>query len=146
MHQNIEIALMKTQSIAFRTWLGRRFTFQQDNEPKHTARLVYWLLCDCPWVAQSQTRIVLNPVKYFCRNLKMCVCPHPTWKRLRGEEVRRQMADNWQMLKRKACRIKQKRLEAVKVLNLLAIASVLVQVNRLRVWILRQCTYLGFYF
>ncbi len=44
----------------------------------------------------------LKPVKYFWRNLKMCICPHLTWQSLRGEEVRRQMADNCQMLMSKA--------------------------------------------
>ncbi len=31
----------------------------------------------------------LNAVKYFWRNLKMCVCHHPTWQSLkwRGEEI-----------------------------------------------------------
>ncbi len=60
----------------------------------------------------------LNPVKFFWRNLKMCVSPHPTWQSLRGEEVRRRIAYNCQMLMSKACRNKQKRLEAVKVLQL----------------------------
>ncbi len=35
------------------------------------------------WPSHSQS---LNPIKYFWRNLKMCVCPHPTWQSLRGEE------------------------------------------------------------
>ncbi len=66
----------------------------------------------------------LNPVKYFWRNLKMCICPHSTWQSLRGKEVRRRMADNCQMLMSKACRIIHKKLSA-----------------ELRVWILMQCTY-----
>ncbi len=32
--------------------LGRRFTFQQDSDPQHTARVAYRQLCECPWVAQ----------------------------------------------------------------------------------------------
>ncbi len=59
---------------------GRRFTFQQDNESKHTARLACTQLCE--WPGQS---LRLNTIKYFWRNLKMCVCPHPTWQR-REEE------------------------------------------------------------
>ncbi len=51
----------------------------------------------------------LNPIIYFWRNLKMCICLHPTWQSLKGEEVRRKIADNWQMLMSKACRIKQKK-------------------------------------
>ncbi len=38
--------------------LGRRFTFQQDSEPKHTARVAYTQLCGCPWVAQPQEKNV----------------------------------------------------------------------------------------
>ncbi len=52
------------------------------------------------WTSHS---LGLNPIKYFWRNLKMCVCPHPTWQSLRGEEVRRRMADNCQMMMCKAC-------------------------------------------
>ncbi len=73
--------------------LGRRY-----NEPKHTARVNV-----LEWPSLG-----LNAIKYFWRNLKMCLCPHPTWQTLRGEEVRR-MADNCQMLMRKTCHIKQKK-------------------------------------
>ncbi len=34
--------------------LGRRFTFQQDSDPKHTARVAYTQLCECLWVAQAE--------------------------------------------------------------------------------------------
>ncbi len=37
----------------------------------------------------------LNPIKHFWRNLNMCVCLDPTWQSLRGEETRRQRADNY---------------------------------------------------
>ncbi len=73
--------------------LGRRY-----NEPKHTARVNV-----LEWPSLG-----LNAIKYIWRNLKMCLCPHPTWQILRGEEVRR-MADNCQMLMRKTCHIKQKK-------------------------------------
>ncbi len=64
--------------------LGRRFTFQWDSDPKHTARVAYGLLCECPW--EPSHSLGLNAIKYFCKNLKMCIFPHPTWKRCRGEE------------------------------------------------------------
>ncbi len=116
--------------------LGRRFTFQQDSDPKHTTRVAYRQVCECPWVAHLQPGI--DPIKYFWRNLKMCICPHPTWQSLRGEEVRRRMADNCQILMCNTCRIKQKRLEAVKVLQL----NIL-----LKVWILiMQFNYFSFFF
>ncbi len=87
--------------------LGRRFTFQQDHDPKHTARVAYDNSVNVlEWPSQS---LSLNPIKYFWRNLKMCICPHPTWQSLRGEEMRRRIADNCQMLMNKACRIKQKK-------------------------------------
>ncbi len=95
---------------------GRRFTFQQDNEPKHTARVAYRQLCECPWVAQREPE--LEPNEIFLEKPENVYLPHPTWQSLRGEEVRRRMADNCQMLMSKACRIKQKRLETVKVLQL----------------------------
>ncbi len=48
-----------------------------------------------------------------------------------GEEVRRRISDNCQMLMSKACRIKQNRLEAVKVLrrNFLLYFSLLISKN-----------------
>ncbi len=40
--------------------LGRRCTFQQDNQP--TARVNYRQLCECPWVAQSQPGLECNQI------------------------------------------------------------------------------------
>ncbi len=92
--------------------LGRRFTFQQDNG---TNTLQEWLIYNSVNVLEWPSHSLgLNPVKYFWKNLIMCVCPHPTWQSLRGEEVRRKTADNCQMMIIKACCIKQKIIEAVK--------------------------------
>ncbi len=68
-----------------------------------------WLIHNAVNVLEWPSHMGLNPIKYFWRNLKMCVCPHPTWKSLRGEEVRRTIADNCQMMMSKACRIKLKK-------------------------------------
>ncbi len=83
--------------------LGRRFTFQQNNDPKHTARVAYRQLCECPWVAQPQPGI--EPNQIFLEKPENVRLPHPTWKSLRDEEVRRRMVDNCQMLMSKACHI-----------------------------------------
>ncbi len=96
--------------------LGRRFTFQQDKKPKHTARVIYRQLCECSWVVHPEPE--LEPNLIFLEKPEHVRLPHPTWQSLRGEEVRRRTADNCQMLMSKACRIKQKRVETVKVLQL----------------------------
>ncbi len=59
----------------------------------------------------------------------MCICPHPTWQSSRCEEVR-QIIAKWWWAKLVVSYLKI--LEAVKVLQLS---------NKLRVWILMQCTY-----
>ncbi len=107
-HQKRKSTTVKTQSRAFRTsdWVegllsNRTMTLSKQQEWLYTT---LWMSLSGP---ASSHCLDLNPIKYFWRNLKMCVCPHPTWKSLRGEEVRRQMADNCQMLMNKACHIKQ---------------------------------------
>ncbi len=98
MHQNIEIALMKTQSRAFRTsdWAeGSPFNRTMNLNTQIKGNSVNVL----EWPSHS---LVLNPVKYFWRNLKMCIYPiQPD----RAWEVRRRMTDNCQILICKACHI-----------------------------------------
>ncbi len=53
-----ENPVQSTQSLR----LGRRFNFQQDNEPKHTARVAYRQLCECPWVDQPEPELEPNQI------------------------------------------------------------------------------------
>ncbi len=124
MHQNIEID--------WNLKLDRSFTFQQDDDPKHTARVAYRQLCECPWVDQPQPGLECNQI--FLEKPEKCICPHPTWQSLRHKEMRK-MADNCQILKCKACHIIPKK--AVKMLRLS---------TEWRVWRLMECTYISSFF
>ncbi len=63
MYQNIEIALMKTQSREFRISDEQKVYIPTGQWPyKHTARVAYTQLCECLWVAQPEPGLEPNQI------------------------------------------------------------------------------------
>ncbi len=82
--------------------LGRRFTFQQDNVPKHTAKITKeWLhnnsVTVLEWPSQSPD---LNPIEHLWRDLKMAV-----HQRLPSNltELERICEEEWQRIPKSRC-------------------------------------------
>ncbi len=90
------------QSIQNQTWVEGLHSNRTMTQSTQQEWLIDNFVNVLEWPSHS---LSLPPIKCFWRNLKMCVCPHPTWQSLRGEEVRRKIADNCQMLMSKAWRI-----------------------------------------
>ncbi len=67
--------------------LGRRFTFEHDSDPKHTASVAYTQLCECLWEAQPQPELEHSQI--FLEkpeNVRLSPSSPKELERWRGEE------------------------------------------------------------
>uniref|UniRef100_A0A9J7X9A1 Transposase n=1 Tax=Cyprinus carpio carpio TaxID=630221 RepID=A0A9J7X9A1_CYPCA len=82
--------------------LGRRFTFQQDNDPKHTAKIMKeWLHNNSVTVLERPGQSPdLNPIEHLWRDLKMAV-----HQRLPSNltELERICKEEWQRIPKSRC-------------------------------------------
>ena len=93
-----ENILQNTQDLR----LGRRFTFQQDNNPKHTDKTMQGLLRDkslnvLEWPSQNPD---LNPIEHLWRDLKIAVQQHSPSNLT---ELERSCREEWEKLPKYRC-------------------------------------------